>query len=123
MAEAGLPAPEYRQNEFMVYATIRQHGDVVGQVTEYVHEDTSKGTSKGPSKGQVFRLLEVVVKEEKSAREIMEMLDLKSRDKFLSNYLNPALKEGLVAMTQPNSPKSPTQKYYLTDIGKALLEK
>ena len=29
MAEAGLPAPEYRQNEFMVYATIRQHGEVV----------------------------------------------------------------------------------------------
>ena len=29
MAEAGLPALEYRQNEFMVYATIRQHGDVV----------------------------------------------------------------------------------------------
>ena len=29
MAEAGLPAPEYRQNEFMVYATIRQHGDAV----------------------------------------------------------------------------------------------
>ncbi len=103
----------------MVYTTIRQHGDVVGKVTEYAHEDTSKGTSKG----QVFRLLEVVVKEEKSAREIMEMLDLKSRDKFLSNYLNPALKEGLVAMTQPNSPKSPTQKYYLTDIGKVLLEK
>ena len=25
MEEAGLPAPEYRQNEFMVYATIRQH--------------------------------------------------------------------------------------------------
>ena len=29
MAEAGLPAPEYKQNEFMVYATIRQHGDAV----------------------------------------------------------------------------------------------
>jgi ATP-dependent DNA helicase RecG len=29
MAEAGLPAPEYRQNEFMVYATIRQHKDAV----------------------------------------------------------------------------------------------
>ena len=29
MAEAGLPAPEYRQNEFMVYVTIRQHGDAV----------------------------------------------------------------------------------------------
>ena len=27
MEEAGLPAPEYRQNEFMVYATIRQAKD------------------------------------------------------------------------------------------------
>ena len=24
-----MPAPEYRQNEFMVYVTIRQHGDAV----------------------------------------------------------------------------------------------
>ena len=29
MAEAGLPVPEYRQNEFMVYATIRQAKDAV----------------------------------------------------------------------------------------------
>ena len=32
MAEAGLPAPEYWQNEFMVYATIRQAKDTAGQV-------------------------------------------------------------------------------------------
>ena len=32
MEEAGQPAPEYRQNEFMVYATIRQRGDVIGQL-------------------------------------------------------------------------------------------
>lgn len=32
MAEAGLPAPEYRQNEFMVYATIRQAKNAVAQV-------------------------------------------------------------------------------------------
>ena len=30
--EAGLPAPEYRQNEFMVYATIRQAKDAAEQV-------------------------------------------------------------------------------------------
>lgn len=29
MEGTGQPAPEYRQNEFMVYATIRLHGDVV----------------------------------------------------------------------------------------------
>ena len=27
MEGTGLPAPEYRQNEFMVYATIKQHGE------------------------------------------------------------------------------------------------
>ena len=32
MAEAGLPAPEYKQNEFMVFATIRQAKDAAGQV-------------------------------------------------------------------------------------------
>ena len=32
MAEAGLPTPEYRQNEFMVCATIRQAKDAALQV-------------------------------------------------------------------------------------------
>ena len=40
MAEAGLPAPEYRQNEFMVYATIRQAKDVV--TTEKTTEKTAE---------------------------------------------------------------------------------
>ena len=31
------------------------------------------------------------------------------------------LKEGLVVLTQPNSPRSPTQKYRLTAKGKAYL--
>ena len=32
MEEAGQPAPEYRQNEFMVYDTIRQNGDAAAQL-------------------------------------------------------------------------------------------
>ena len=45
MSEAGLPAPEYRQNEFMVYATIKQHGDVVTteKTTEKVDESNLNG--------------------------------------------------------------------------------
>lgn len=31
-----MPAPEYRQNEFMVYATIRQAKDAAGQVAGQV---------------------------------------------------------------------------------------
>ena len=60
------------------------------------------------------RLLEVV-KGEMSVREMMAALGFASRDKFLKNYLSPALKAGLVEMTDPNSPKSPKQKYRRTD--------
>lgn len=56
------------------------------------------------------RLLEVV-KGEMSVREMMAALGFTSRDKFLKNYLSPALKAGLVEMTDPNSPKSPKQRY------------
>ena len=56
------------------------------------------------------RLLEVV-KGEMSVREMMAALGFASRDKFLKNYLSPALKAGLIEMTEPNSPKSPKQKY------------
>ena len=43
-AEAGLPAPEYKQNEFMVYATIRQAKDVV--TTEKTTEKTAEKTTE-----------------------------------------------------------------------------
>ena len=43
-AEAGLLAPEYRQNEFMVYATIRQAKDVV--TTEKTTEKTAEKTTE-----------------------------------------------------------------------------
>ena len=56
------------------------------------------------------RLLEVV-KGEMSVREMMAALGFASRDKFLKNYLSPALKSGLVEMTEPDSPKSPKQRY------------
>jgi len=46
MEEAGCPAPEYRQNGFMVYATIRQHGSAV--TTEKTAEKILGLISKNP---------------------------------------------------------------------------
>ena len=62
------------------------------------------------SNPKLQRLLEVV-KGEMSVREMMAALGFASRDKFLKNYLSPALKAGLIEMTDPNSPKSPKQRY------------
>lgn len=46
-----------------------------------------------------------------STKQLMEMLDLKSRDGFRRNYLKPALEADLIDMTQPDNPTSRTQKY------------
>ena len=109
----------FKQQDFMVLATIRQHKDAVVQG---VSEDTSKGTSRGQVRGQVVHLLETLKDDEMSVRELMDKLDFKSRDKFLANYLTPALEAGYVEMTQPDSPKSPTQKYRLSEAGRKVMD-
>lgn len=46
-----------------------------------------------------------------TANEILELLGLKSKDTLRKNYLNPALKNGMVQMTIPDMPKSKNQRY------------
>jgi Fic family protein len=53
-----------------------------------------------------------------TSSDLMEQLGLKHRPTFRKNYLNPALGKKWIEMTQPDTPKSPTQKYRLTALGK-----
>ena len=62
---------------------------------------------------QVMRLLDCLTPGPLSTQAAMECLELKHRPSFLANYLRPVLEAGLVEMTQPDSPKCPTQKYRL----------
>ncbi len=52
----------------------------------------------------------------------MKALKLKDRKNFLKNYLKPALEAGVVGMTVPDKPKSRVQRYFLTELGKSLLD-
>lgn len=70
---------------------------------------------------QVKRLLAVVTDRPATAAGLMEMLGLSHRPTLRKNYLHPAMAAGLVEMTQPDSPKSPTQKYRLTEKGRMVL--
>jgi len=72
---------------------------------------------------QVKRLLKAIENRQISAIELMESLSLSHRPTFRKNYLHPALEAGLIEMTMPDSPKSPTQKYCLTEKGRRFLEK
>lgn len=44
--------------------------------------------------------------------ELMELLDMKSRNSFRENYLTPAIENGVVKMTFPDNPTSKNQTYY-----------
>ena len=100
-AAQGLPEPEIIEVGMRV-RVVAHLAEAIRpvQVTEQVTE-------------QVARFLECLKQGPLSTREAMERLELQHRPTFSANYLLPALNAGLVEMTQPESPKSPTQKYRL----------
>ncbi|MBD5416519.1 MAG: Fic family protein [Desulfovibrio sp.] len=72
---------------------------------------------------QVRRLLEVLGQEEKSAAALMAGLGLRHAPTFRKNYLSPALGAGLVERTRPDAPRSPFQKYTLTEKGRKIISR
>lgn len=68
----------------------------------------------------IKRLIIAIGTDEKSVREIMEVVGLKNRPNFLEYSLTPALQNGLVTMKYPNSPRHLRQKYILTAEGLAV---
>ena len=101
----GLPEPQFLEVGMRLRVVVRFAELVaVAQVTEQVTEPVTE---------QVERLLACLQEGPLSVREALERLQLKHRPTFLASYLQPALTSGLVEMTQPDSPSSPTQKYRL----------
>mgnify|MGYP003304676057 FL=1 len=65
----------------------------------------------------IIKILKVIDGEITRA-EIMDALGVKDRATFAKCYLSPALKYEFIEMTQPNSPRSPTQRYRLSEKGR-----
>ena len=47
-----------------------------------------------------------------TATKIMEKLGIKSKETLRGQYLNPAIKQGLISLTIPDKPTSKNQMYY-----------
>ena len=61
----------------------------------------------------ISKLLEVMEKgTPMTASKIMEKLEIKSKETLRSQYLDPAIKQGLVNLTIPDKPTSKNQMYY-----------
>lgn len=128
--EKGLKEPEYHQEEDFRVVIWRRNPEK--GLSEGLSEGPSKGLSKGLSKDQVstnlnqkwekiepmIRLLENT----SSAADLRAVMGMNNATKFKNNYLNPLIELGVVEMTQPESPNSPTQRYRLTEAGKGLLK-
>jgi len=71
---------------------------------------------------QVALLIETIRGSELSSADLMKALKLSHRSTFRKNYLTPALKDGWIERTQPDSPRSPTQRYRLSPKGRRRLK-
>ena len=108
--KANVPEPHFYSHDNLVAVVFPFHRKMSEQVSEQVSEQISE---------QVQTLVNAL-QTESSLSELMGKLNLNSRQYFMNKYLNPAIQAGFVELTQPNSPKSPTQKYRLTTKGKGL---
>ena len=77
------------------------------------------GTKTGLSWEEVAKLF-IALQEPKSMSELKELYRWSNTTKFKAKYVSPLIEAQFVDMTLPNKPTSPNQKYYLTDLGKAL---
>ncbi len=57
---------------------------------------------------------------ELTSDELLRRLGLRHKPTFRKIHLNPALLAGVIEMTEPGSPRSPTQRYRLTDMGRRI---
>ena len=71
----------------------------------------------------VSKLLEIINIDVLSPSDMIVKMGLKHRTFFLTNYIQPALRIGLIEMTIPDIPNSRLQKYGLTPKGKEFKEK
>ena len=113
LTESGV----YMRNHFIIdNQDKKKHGatqvntHAATQVTTQVNTHVSN---------QVKRLIEIL-KGEMTLTELMSEMRLKNRRYFSRTYIKPSLSLGLIEMTRADSPRSPTQRYRLTNAGREL---
>ncbi len=92
----------------------------IGQEVEqlsFIYDNDSNNLIIGTKKGLSWDHLKILknCKNESSANELMEILNRTNKSKFKNVIINPLIENGFIELTNPDKPKSPTQKYRLTN--------
>jgi len=91
----------------------------IGQEVEqlsFIYDNNKDNLILGTKKGLSLDHLKIIknCKNESSAIELMEILKRSNKSKFKNTIINPLVENGFLELTNPDKPKSPTQKYRLT---------
>lgn len=110
--------PEMPQNEDWTKDIRRSKkiGNEVEQLTFFTYNNAINeinGTKQGLSKDHLKILKNC--KDESSANELMTILKRSNKSKFKIAIINPLVNNGYLELTIPESPRSPIQKYRLTN--------
>lgn len=123
------PVPSKRQAEIEYLtanlALLRSMIETPGNSANHGSSDAAQNQvipapvqGNGPSETSAIRdaskmeaVCEYCAGEARTAREIMEHLNIKARQHFCAVILRPLLNQGRLAMTHPESPRHPRQKY------------
>ena len=116
--EESIEAPVINQSEDWTKEIKRSQkiGQEVEQLSFFYDNNDDKlilGTKQGLSWDHL-RILKNC-KNESSAIELMEILNRTNKSKFKNVIINPLIQNGFFELTNPVTPKSPTQKYRLTN--------
>ena len=91
----------------------------IGQEVEqlsFLYDDNKDNLKLGTKKGLSIDHLRILknCKNESTAIELMEILNRTNKSKFKNTIIYPLVENGFLELTNPDKPKSPTQKYRLT---------
>ena len=91
----------------------------IGQEVEqlsFIYDNNKDNLILGTKKGLSQDHLKILrnCKNESRAIELMEILNRTNKSKFKNVIINPLVENGFFELTNPDTPKSPTQKYRLT---------
>ena len=116
--EESIEVPVINQSEDWTKEIKRSQkiGQEVEQLS-FIYDDNRDnlilGTKKGLSQDHLIILKKC--KNESSANELMKILNRTNKSKFKNVIINPLVKNGFFELTNPDKPKSPAQKYRLTN--------
>ena len=102
MEEMGLPAPVFADSRGTFTVTLFNGDNTVKQLKEISSVEDEKG-------------LIAFCRTPRSRKEILDYLAIPSRQYAQKRYLEPLIRAGLIAMSEPDHPKSPRQRFYTVE--------